>query len=114
MAFENTNGQVTCQDRSYTTQNFDICATSKLNFEKLAFNPTLQCEFAQNEDQFLFYEKQAVRYGTPQREVMMRINSYMKMTYPMLNFDYHNLHIRQGSYPNQKINMPTWYSVGRA
>ena len=50
-------GQVACQDGSYSTQNFDICATSKSNFEKLAGNPRLQCQFAMDEDQFLFFEK---------------------------------------------------------
>lgn len=105
-------GQVACQDGSYSTQNFDICATSKSNFEKLAGNPRLQCQFAMDEDQFLFFEKQAVMFGVPKRSEMMSKSAYMKNTYPMIDFSYHDMHIRQGTLPLQVINTATWYSLG--
>jgi hypothetical protein len=113
MAFTPSGGQVSCKDGSYVTKNFDICPVSQQRFDQLATNPTLQCEFALNEDQFLFYEKQAVRYGSPQKEVLMRIDSYMKLAYPMLNFDYHQQHINQATYPNEIINPAAWQAVGR-
>ena len=104
--------QQSCSDNSYRTQNFDICPTSTTNFQSLAKNPRLQCQFAIDEDQFLFFEKQAVQYGVPSRDKMTAKDAYMKVAYPNLNFDYHQLHIRQGTLPLQVINERAWVSLG--